>query len=167
MDSKKIIEAVQKCRDKISQNIDTQKIKASGRTQAALKAEDRGAHIVLVDSGEGSAPFETLKFGRPSGKVPIGFREIILKWMDDKGIKAPAMPYIRNPSANWQPKYTPEQRGQMHRAGQISVSIRKSGTKRNKQNNNQVYDEPINELLNELADILVEDITVNVKYDGK
>ena len=36
MDSKKIIEAVQKCRDKISQNIDTQKIKASGRTGLQL-----------------------------------------------------------------------------------------------------------------------------------
>ena len=167
MDSKKILEAVQKCRDKISQNIDTQKIKASGRTQASLKAEDRGAHIVLVDSGEGSAPFETLKFGRPAGKVPMGFRDIILQWMADKGIKAPAMPYIRKPSENWQPKYTPEQRGQMHRAGQISGKIRNKGTKRQEQNNNQVYDEPINELLKELADILVEDITVNVKYDGK
>ena len=166
MDSEKILKAVQKCRDKISQNIDTQKIKASGRTQDALKAEDRGAHIVLVDTGEG-APFETLKFGRPSGKVPMGFREIILKWMDDKHIKAPAMPYIREPSANWQPKYTPQQRGQMKRAGQIAGKIRNKGTKRNEQNNNQVYDEPINELLNELADILVEDITVNVKYDGK
>ena len=166
MDSNKILEAVQKCRDKISQNIDTQKIKASGRTQAALKAEDRGAHIVLVDTGEG-APFETLKYGRPGGAVPKGFQSIILQWMADKGIKAPAMPYIRKPSANWQPKYTPEQRGQMHRAGQISGKIRNKGTKRHEQNNNQVYDEPINELLNELADILVEDITVNVKYDGK
>jgi len=63
MDAEKVLKAVQKCRDRISQNIDTQNIKASGRTQKALKAEQRGDHIVMVDSGEG-APFETLKFGR-------------------------------------------------------------------------------------------------------
>ena len=166
MDAEKVLKAVQKCRDKISQNIDTQKIKASGRTQKSLQVEKRGDNVVMVDKGEG-APFETLKFGRPGGKVPKGFHAIILQWMADKGIQAPAMPYIRKPSENWQPKYTEQQRGQMKRAGQIAGSIRKSGTKRNKQNNNQVYDEPINELLDELAEIFVNEITINVKFDGK
>ena len=166
MDAEKVLKAVQKCRDKISQNIDTQGIKASGRTQKALNAEQRGDHIVMVDSGEG-APFETLKFGRPGGKVPKGFQAIILQWMEDKGIKAEPIVYLRQPSEKWKPKYTPEQRGQMKRAGAIAATIRKSGTKRNKQNNDKVYDEPINELLNELAEIFVNEITINVKFDGK
>lgn len=166
MDAEKVLKAVQKCRDKISQNIDTQKIKASGRTQKSLQVEKRGDNIVMVDKGEG-APFETLKFGRPGGKVPKGFQAIILQWMEDKGVKAPAMPYIRKPSANWQPKYTEQQRGQMKRAGAIAETIRKSGTKRNKANNNKVYDEPINDLLAELSEIFVNEITINVKFDGK
>lgn len=166
MDAEKVLKAVQKCRDKISQNIDTQKIKASGRTQKALQVERRGDNVVMVDNGEG-APFETLKFGRPGGKVPKGFQDIILQWMEDKGIKAEPIAYLRQPSEKWKPKYTEQQRGQMKLAGAIAATIRKSGTKRNKQNNNQVYDEPINELLDELAEIFVNEITINVKFDGK
>jgi hypothetical protein len=162
MESDKVLKAVQKCRDKIVQNIDTQKIKASGKTQESLRAEDRGDHIVLVDAGDG-APFETLKYGRPSGAVPKGFQSIILQWMEDKGIKAEPIDYIRQSSENWKPKYTPQQRGQMKRAGQIAGSIKKSGTKRNKSNNNKVYDEPINDLLNELAQMAITDITLNFR----
>ena len=103
MDAEKVLKAVQKCRDKISQNIDTQKIKASGRTQASLKVEKRGDNVVMVDKGEG-APFETLKYGRPGGAVPKGFQSIILQWMEDKGIKADPIAYLRQPSAKWKPK---------------------------------------------------------------
>lgn len=166
MDAEKVLKAVQKCRDRISQNIDTQKIKASGRTQAALQVEQRGGNVVMVDKGDG-APFETLKFGRPGGAVPKGFNAIILQWMEDKGIKADPIAYLRKPSENWQPKYTPQQRGQMKRAGAIAATIRKSGTKRNKANNNKVYDEPINDLLAELSDIFISEITINIRYDGK
>lgn len=166
MDAEKVLKAVQKCRDKISQNIDTQKIKASGRTKKALQVEQRGNNVVMVDNGEG-APFETLKFGRPGGAVPKDFQSIILQWMEDKGIKAEPIAYLRKASDNWQPKYTPQQRGQMKRAGAIAATIRKKGTKRNKTNNNQVFDEPINNLLAELTELFVSEITLNIKQDGK
>ena len=55
---------------------------ASGRTRDSLKVE-------LTEDGGilwGRQAFGALETGRKPGKVPKGFSDIILRWMDEKGI---------------------------------------------------------------------------------
>lgn len=55
---------------------------ASGRTRDSLKVESTENGGILW----GRQAFGVLEAGRKPGKVPKGFSDIILKWMDDKGI---------------------------------------------------------------------------------
>lgn len=98
---------------------------ASGRTSRSMHVE--------VDNSEGTVfgrvAFGTLETGRKGGNVPRNFREVIRQWMRDKGISADPIPYVRKPSEKWQPKYTPQERGDMSLAGAIAHKIQTSGTK--------------------------------------
>ena len=66
----------------ISSNITTTGRKASGRTAKSLQVEmsEVGGRIV------GRQYFQGLEVGRPKGKVPYNFRNIIKQWIIDKGI---------------------------------------------------------------------------------
>lgn len=98
---------------------------ASGRTSASMHVEVEGDEGTVF----GRMAFGTLETGRRAGRVPGNFRDIIRQWMADKGIKADPIPYVRKPSANWRPKYTPQERGDMSLAGAIAHKIATSGTK--------------------------------------
>lgn len=153
-----IIQILTETRDAIVNNIDNQGIRASGRTQQSLKVEDRGEHIVLYQDGT-AAPFETLQFGREGGKVPKGFVGIIMQWMADKGITAPPIPYKRSTGG----KYTPEQRGQMRRAGAIAHKIAREGTMRYSQPNMNVYTQPIEDAIKKINNILTDSVISNIR----
>lgn len=56
---------------------------ASGRTIESMKVERTEDGGILW----GRNAFGTLETGRKPGKVPKGFSDIILQWMEDKGIK--------------------------------------------------------------------------------
>lgn len=157
-----ILQILTETKDKIIANIDTEGIRASGRTQESLRVEDRGEHFVLVQ-GSGGAPFETLQYGRGGGRVPLGFQSIIRQWIIDKGISTTDIPYKRNPSAKWQPKYTPQESGLMAAAGAIAEKIRKSGTKRYSQPNENVYSQPINEAIEKLTALFVKSVTSEIR----
>ena len=98
--------------------------KASGRTLQSIRKQISDAGGVLL----GRAYFGVLETGRKPGPVPGGFRFVILKWMKAKGISASPIPYVREPSARWKPKYTPQERGDLSLAGAIAYRIRKEGT---------------------------------------
>lgn len=98
---------------------------ASGRTSDSMHVEVEGNEGTVF----GRFAFGTLETGRKSGKVPGNFRSIIRQWMKDKGIKATPIPYKRQPSDRWKPKYTPQERGDMSLAGAIAHKIEVSGTK--------------------------------------
>ena len=153
-----IIQILTETRDSIVNNIESEGIKASGRTQRSLKVEDRGEKIVLFEDGSG-APFQTLQFGRDGGKVPKGFVGIIMQWMSDKGITAPPIPYKRSTGG----KYTPEQRGQMRRAGAIAHKIARDGTMRYSQPNMNVYTQPIEDAIKKINNILKDSVISNVR----
>ena len=157
-----ITKILTEAKDQIISNIDTEGIRASGRTQESLRVEDRGEHLVLVQ-GTGGAPFETLQYGRDGGKVPSGFNAIIRQWIIDKGISTEPIPYKRIPSAKWQPKYTPQERGLMAASGAIAQKIRKSGTDRFTQPNEKVYSEPINEAISKLKELFVKSVISEVR----
>jgi hypothetical protein len=127
-----------------------------------LRVEDRGEHLVLVQGTEG-APFETLQYGREGGKVPSGFNAIIRQWIIDKGISTTDIPYKRKPSANWQPKYTPHERGLLSAAGAIAEKIKKKGTDRFSEPNENVYTPVLNELIEKIEKIMFTKITSEIR----
>lgn len=98
--------------------------KASGRTIASLHVEMLGAGGILW----GRQAFEVLETGRGPGSVPKNFTKIIQQWIIDKGIAVESIPYKRQASSKWQPKYTPEERGMMRLSGAIAHKIASEGT---------------------------------------
>lgn len=95
---------------------------ASGRTVKSLEVEQPSEEEVIL---WGHKPFGVMETGRKSGKIPYGFRGIILQWMQDKGVHGQPLPY----KTNRPHKYTPEQRGDMSMAGAITRSIATKGSK--------------------------------------
>ena len=97
---------------------------ASGRTSQSLR-------VVMTNTGGeiwGRKYFRGVEQGRAGGRIPRNFTSIIEQWILDKGLPVQAIQYKRKPSANWQPKYTPEERGLRQMASAIAHTIEKSGT---------------------------------------
>ena len=97
---------------------------ASGRTRDSIRVERTEDGGILW----GRQAFSVLETGRKPGKVPMRFNEIIRQWMEDKGITAKPIPYVRKPSDKWRPKYTPEERGMISLSGAIAYKIMTEGT---------------------------------------
>lgn len=97
---------------------------ASGRTRASIRVERTEDGGILW----GRKAFSVLETGRKPGRVPRNFNAIIRQWIIDKGIHVAPVPYKRNPSEKWQPKYTPQERGLMSLSGAIAYKIRTEGT---------------------------------------
>lgn len=130
------------CANRIRENITSTGTRASGHTQASIRVE------VSADTGTiyGRQAFSVLQTGRRGGRVPRGFVYILKQWAKDKGINPSPIPYIRRPSARWQPKYTPEQRGLNAFAGAVAYRIRMRGTALYiNGGRNDIYTEPIRE----------------------
>ncbi|MDR1544782.1 MAG: hypothetical protein LBS50_10345 [Prevotellaceae bacterium] len=119
-----IVLKLEELKQRISANIQVSGRSASGRSAQSLVVETTEKGAVL----KGRRAFGTLETGRKSGKVPYNFKSIILQWMRDKGIKGTSIPYLRTPSERWQPKYTPQERGDLSLAGAITHKIRTEGT---------------------------------------
>ena len=120
-----LIDALAKLRSNILVNHMTAEQAASGETARSLRIEDTSFGAALF----GREYFGTLEDGRKPGAVPENFNDIIAQWIVDKGIAFKPIPYVRQESAKWQPKYTPEQRGLMLLAGEIAYIIKTEGTK--------------------------------------
>lgn len=116
-------------KQRIAENVRRAGKVASGRTLESMHVEASQTEGTLYGGLPTGAPFGTLETGRAPGAVPAGFPEIIRQWMHDKGITAPAVPYKRQPSERWQPKYSPEERGERMMAGAIAHKIETSGTR--------------------------------------
>jgi hypothetical protein len=153
-----VIDILNTAKTEIISNIEGQGIKASGRTQNSLKVEDRGQSIVLFSDGSG-APFTTIQYGRPAGKVPYTFEKILIQWMKDKGVSVQPIPY----KTEREHKYTPLERGYMQRAYFTAKKIREDGTNRHKSPNENVYSQPIAKAVKSLNDgilkLIVKSIT--------
>ena len=157
-----IIKILTECKAEIINNMQSEGVTVTGRTAGSLAVEDRGDHLLLLQKPEG-APLETTQFGRPAGKVPTGFRQIIKQWIVDKKIPTNPIPYIRTPSANWQPMYTPEERGLAAAAGAIAHKIATKGTERFSNPNTNIYTEPIDKAIDKISSFLLTEITTNIR----
>lgn len=126
-----LIATLERIRAKIAANINSKGLRASGKTEASMyKAEsirltDTGAQLVAVGRGY----FQSLELGRPAGRVPRGFVYIIRQWIIDKGLSVRMIPYRRQPSERWQPKYSVEERSLRAAAGAIAHNIATRGTR--------------------------------------
>lgn len=138
---------------------------ASGRTSASLR-------VVMTNTGGqiwGRRYFRGTEQGRAGGRVPRGFTAIIEQWIKDKGLTPSAIPYKRNPSATWQPKYTPEERGLRRMASAIAHTIEKSGTSLyRKGGRKDIFTNVIEENKNDLKKVAKEIITTSLygTYNG-
>lgn len=75
-------DSLQELRKRIIANHEAAGQVASGRTRDSLKVESTEDGGILW----GRQAFGGLETGRKPGKVPKGFSDIILQWMEDKGI---------------------------------------------------------------------------------
>ena len=158
-DIMKILDAA---RVKIANNMESEGITTTGRTAKSLKVEDRKKSIVLFQDGTG-APLQTTQFGRPAGKVPYQFYKIIRQWILDKGLKFDPLPYKREVSEKWQPKYTPVERGLLARASAIANKIRLEGTLRNTQPNYNVYTEALKTAVKEISSLMIAKLQSEIR----
>lgn len=93
---------------------------ASGRTIASLHVTDEQERATLW----GHFPFGVLETGRKAGKVPYGFGQIILQWLNDKGLHGEPIPY----KTDRPHKYSPQERGDLSMAYAIAYTIKQKGS---------------------------------------
>lgn len=133
-----------------------EQLKATGTTVTGATAQSLEASISQVGEGVeayllGRPAFSTVEKGRGPGGVPSNIIEIIKKWIKDKGISVNQIPYKREPSENWQPKYSVEERSLNMAAGAISHTIAAKGTKLYREGGrNDIYTPFIDEFLERL-----------------
>lgn len=132
--------------ENIRQNIVYKKITATGRTQQSIYYKILGEQHLQISAKDGErAPISTLQYGRGSGKRPPS--DDIKEWILAKGLAVKPIPYKRQPSSRWQPKYTPQERGLNSLTWAISGKIAKEGTERYKKNDLEVYTPVLNETI--------------------
>ena len=122
------------CISEIRQAIIDNNIRASGRTQMSLTFSDEFTRLIIYSDGSG-APISTLQYGRPAGKVPLGFIGIIKQWILVKGITVRQIPYLTDRPH----KYTVEERSLNMASGAIANFIKQNGTQRNMEPRNDIY----------------------------
>lgn len=146
-----IILSLEKLRDKIIKNHTEAGQVASGRTARSLMISETRTGGKLT----GRKAFATTETGRKGGKVPRNFTEIIKQWIIDKGISIRPIPYKRQASANWIPKYSAEQRGLNSLAGAIAYKIANEGTSLYKTGGRKdIFTEPTDETIKEIREKL-------------
>ena len=132
--------------EKIREQIIAKKITATGRTQKSLRYSVDGekALRIIADSGD-RAPISTLQYGREPGRMPPV--SSIKEWIEAKRITYKSIAYKRQPSINWKPKYTPQERGLNSLAWAIASKIKKVGTERHKNPDQTVYSPVLKEVI--------------------
>lgn len=160
-----MLATLERIRARIAANIESKGLKASGKTSASMfkpdsiRLTDTGAQLVAVGRGY----FQSLELGRPAGCVPRGFAHIIRQWILDKGLSVRMIPYRRQPSERWQPKYSVEERSLRAAAGAIAHNIATRGTRLYQQGGRSdiyspVLDEETNRLEAEIGRIIANSI---------
>lgn len=107
--------------EKISANIDSTGLRATGDTQRSLRYEvyDDGSTVY------GRPYFKGLEMGRPAGAVPGNFVDIIKRWIVAKGLIPTPRPYLTDRPH----KYTVEERSLNIMAWAVAEKIRREGFK--------------------------------------
>lgn len=137
---KEIISILINLKSEIIKNTMSSKQVASGETIRSIQIEESGSVFKLT----GRSYFSTLETGRKAGKTPKNIVQIIREWVLNKGISVDPIPYRRQSSDKWQPKYTPQERGLISISGAIAYKIRTEGTKLHQEGGRKdIFTEPV------------------------
>lgn len=154
-----IYRALEEVRDEIKQNISSTGSTASGRTADSMEIEVVGTTGKLT----GRQAFWTLERGRGPGRIPGNMRDIIKQWALDKGISISPIPYIRQASDKWQPKYTEQERGLNAFAGAVAFNIANKGTQLYQDGGrDDIYTPAINKAMDKLANNVLLEINTEL-----
>lgn len=135
--------------DKIKRNLDDTGTTASGKTKNSIE-------VVVVDGDLqiiGRQYFRSVEEGRPAGKIPYKFNEIIRKWMDDKNIAD---------------NFGTKEYQKRNAAWIIAQKIKDSGTKLYRDGGREdIYTDVINEELPKLFNEISGKVTQTIVKDLK
>ena len=81
---RKVVDILEYAKVEIQENMIKEGINATGKTSKSLTVTVNGNFVRL--GNENKLPFETTEEGRPSGRVPRNFTDIIFQWHKDKGL---------------------------------------------------------------------------------
>lgn len=115
-----VIKKLEEIALRIKSNMDKAGVNASGRTKESVKVVEipNGGRIVARQY------FQGLEIGRPAGRTPYNFVEIIKQWILDKGLSVPPnVPY----KTNRPHKYPQNERSLYTMASAIAYSIKRRG----------------------------------------
>lgn len=140
--------------------------KASGKTLNSIRGEVTVGTTSLRAIIYGRAPFTDLEVGAGPGGRPSNFYRIILDWMHFKGIHGDPIPYKRQQSERWQPKYTPEDRCDRTLAYFISKKIEEEGTRRyrNESERKDIYSTEVASVVSRIEESLLRVFSMEVDH---
>ena len=143
---------------RIAESIDAHGLTASGRTADSMHVDETEQGGTLY----GRQYFQGLQIGRPAGRVPRDFRDIIKQWITDKGLTVQQIPYKTvRPH-----KYTVEERSLDIAAGAISHTIQTEGDKTHRDGIvRDVYDTIIREEVERLKASIGAGMTAYIKNE--
>ena len=119
-----VAEELENLKQRIIANMQAAKAVATGNTIRSLHVVPRPFGATL--ESQQRMPFGVLETGRRAGKVPMGFGEIIYRWMQAKGIHSTRVQKPKNP---WIVQTRDDQeRADRSMAYAIATTIRKHGS---------------------------------------
>lgn len=149
-------EETERAKQLIIQHIWANGQNASGKTVASLNVQQPSDDETILF---GHRPFGVLETGRREGKIPYGFRSIILQWMKDKGLHGTPIPYKTDRAH----KYTPQERGDYSMASAIAHTIATKGSSLYRKGGRaDVYSNVIPETMKRLGDRLISLVSMSV-----
>lgn len=154
-----IYSALEEVKTEIASNISSTGSTASGKTADSMEIEVTGTSGRLT----GRQAFWTLERGRGPGRIPGNMRDIIKQWALDKGISISPIPYIRQASDKWQPKYTEQERGLNYFASAVAHNISNRGTQLYLDGGrDDIYTPAIEKAMNKLANNVLLNISTEL-----
>jgi len=153
---KEITDTLERIKKRISENIDSKGLKASGKTAESMRIEERADGGTLY----GRAYFNSLEDGRPAGKVPYSFTDIIKQWILDKGLQFRIIPYKTNRAH----KYSVKDRSLNAAASAIAYTIKERGTLLYR---NGGRDDIYSNVINEETEELIKKLNIKIQTIAK
>lgn len=150
--------------ERIAVNFDRTGTNASGKTKQSMRVEVTEFGVVVF----ARRYFQGVEIGRPNGRVPKGFNDIIKEWILNKGITIKQIPYKRQSSANWKPKYSVPERSLNMAAGAIASNIKSKGTQLHQiGGRNDIYSNEISLTVDNIKKRLSSEIISQIKLNIK
>lgn len=84
--TERIVELLEQAKTEIQQRMEAEDINATGRSSRSFRVEVYDGGVRLMYGNPETAPLQTLEVGRPGGRVPKGFTDILVEWSRAKGI---------------------------------------------------------------------------------